>query len=453
MTKQIFTFPPYTRTGMATFFNWMGANQSGNPGPITGKNDDPGDGPAVFEALWKAKLEGKVKFATEVQYCKNGANKVEPPDKIYISGPSQIPWLFKHTYNDTKRWEACWRGYLLKGVASGKWYQYFNSHVYNDTDNLYPFATKGISFRIRVPASREESNPGGDGDNDNYGNHMQINKAWGLWRDLDGVYYVYRMYCHGDNRYLVSGKDDGTEGKEGKIRPKEGTNSTQKQYPDRQDNKAREWWGDRYFFLEKETVDIHGLETDANFDTDMIAKGKEKGVTMFTNEPIVENLFFCGFQIEWHHDRVAASKRNHSALISRLLPIPFYSPRHDDRYMAVLGAPTSLVELREGHRKVHLWDPPDAYYEFTDDLLYDDTVPKEDVDGEGGDSTVFTVDPSTVFVDENGSSIPIPANIFFTEDGLIVISGKGEVKTTDGTEYLSRHSTYYSDDSDDLINT
>ena len=451
--NQIFTFPPYTRTGMPTFFNWLNATQSGYPGPI---NDDthPGNGPYVFETLWKKKLAGQVEFATGELYCKNGKNApAGDSDRILVSGNNQIPWLFKHTYRDKPRWEASWRGYYIN---NNNWNQYFNCHVYNDTDTLYPFATKGISFRIRVPASDDEINWSGTSDNDNYGNHMQINKAWGLWRDLDGVYYVYRMYCHGDNRYLVSGSNDG-DGDEGKIRPKEGLPGTQSQYPDRQDNIAREWWGDRYFFLEKESAEIT-TGTDDNLDTNIIAKGKEKGVTMFTNEPIVENLFFCGFQIEWHLDHQASSKRFHSSLISRLLPVPFYSPRHDDRYMAVLGAPTSLVELRKGNRKVLLWNPPDAYYAYEDNLQFDDTIPKEDTYGDEGEERA--VDVGTVFVDENGDGIPIPANIFFTEEGLIIINGKGEVTTTDGSIYFSRQSQGQRSDVlvkkppfDDLINT
>lgn len=440
--KQIFLFPPYTRTGTVTFFNWLGADVSGYDGydGVEDKGHTPGVRAKVFYKI----DDSQVVDSVNRPYTFHGKNASKSPDKVFISDEKYIPDLFKHTYNDRKRWEACWRGFYSKG--SKKWWQYFNAHVYNSTDTLYPFATKGISFRVRVPGNDDEVIAGGVGDGDNYGNHVQINRAWGLWRDLNGMYYIIQMYPHGDNRYFCSGSyseetdengiaepDPDGDGK--KPRPKEGLPSTQKAYPDRIDNELREWWGDRYFSLDKNPDKSSGNlpieKTDDMLQKNIIGKGKEKGVTLYTLEKQVEHLFFCGFSMEFHHDRSAGSKRNHSYLISRLTPIPFYSPRNDSRTLAVLGEPTPMEDLKKGYRKIHFWDPPKEYDNWQDNLDYDDTEPPKDSDTINGDGDTIAIEAAGVFVNEEGEPAPIPASVFLNEDGQLIINSKGEIVTTD----------------------
>ena len=144
---------------------------------------------------------------------------------------------------------------------------------------------------------------------------------------------------------------------------------------------------------------------------------------MFSNEKNIENLFFVGFSIDIHHDRSAGSKRNHSYLISRVTPIPFYCPRHDPKVKAVLGEPTELEELKLGHKKLHFWDPGEEFYEWSDDIDYDDS--KTDTVPEGDDTLDLDepppapeggiIEPSSIFVNEQGDGLPIPADFDLEE--------------------------------------
>ena len=432
--QELFVYSPWTQSGEVTFFNWLNANVSGYDGiEVSASKSNPGWKGPMF-----SKLPDTAQFATDRPEAVHGKNATDSPDKIFIAKASYIPDLFEHTYNDRERWELCWRGKYQKG-SGGAWYQYFNAAVYNTSDILYPFATKGLSMRIRVPSGSQETLPHGNGDGDNYGNHLIINRAFGLWRDLEGKYYVYRMYCHGDNRYKAYGKSDGDgtddgSGEEGsKLRPEKGSGGTTDRYPDRIKPATGAWWGDRYWFIDE---DYHPQEkTNDALQKNMIKKGCEKGVIMFTNEN-VENLYFCGFSLELHHDREAGSKRNHSYLISRLTPVPYYAPRHSPNIKAVLGQPTPMVELREGHKKLHFWKPPNKYYDWTDNLDYDTSEPIEDSDTITGDGDTIWANIEDVFVDVNGDGIAVPSSIFMGEDNRIIVNSKGDVVTTDGSDFV-----------------
>lgn len=452
--EELFMFSPWTQSGEVTFFNWLNADVSGYDGiEVSAKGSAPGWSGPMF-----SKLPSNATFATDRPDAYHGKNATGSPDKIFIAGKDKIEDLFMHTYNDIVRWEMCWRGHYSKG-SGGKWYQYFNGGVYNTTDVLYPFATKGVSFRLRVPKGNEETMAKGVGDDSNYGDHMQISRAWGLWRDLDGAYYIYRMYAHGDNRYKAYGSSDqsGTEedGEEGdddegsKVRPKKGSGGTTKRYPDRVKPKTIEWWGERYWFIDEDNIPVE--KTHDALQKQMVKEGGEKGLVMMTNEN-VENLYFCGFSIEIHHDRSAGSKRNHSYLISRLTPIPFYSPRHSPSIKAVLGQPTPITELREGHKKLHFWNPPNKYYSWTDDLSYLEEAPDDnpEKDSVNGDGDTIEMASDEIFVDTNGDGIAVPSSVFLTDDNNIIVNGKGEVITVDDSEYIIQSiQDAYSDSEDE----
>lgn len=442
--EELFLYSPWSPTGEVTFFNWLNADVSGYDGVINESNTPGWTGPMF------SKLPSTAQFATDRPNAIHGKNKEGSPDKIYISKASSIPDLFKHTYNDRKRWELCWRGYYQKGSGK-KWYQYFNAAVYNTSDNLYPFATKGIALRLRVPDGSGETIANGKGDGDNYGNHLIINRAFGLWRDLEGKYYVHRLYCHGDNRYKAFGKsdNDGTDdgsGEDGsKVRPEKGVGKTSnKRYTDRIKPATSRWWGERYWFIDE---DYHPVEeTNDALEDNMIKKGAEKGVIMFTNEN-VEHLYFCGFSLELHQDRAAGSKRNHSYLISRLTPVPCYASRHSPNIKAVLGAPTSMDQLRQGHKKLHFWKPPNVYYDWVDDLDYDENEPIEDSDTITGDGDTIWANLEEDFINEEGEGIVGPSSVFRGVDDRVIVNSKGEVLTTDGSEFIiPQLAAEYSDD-------
>lgn len=434
--EELFLFSPWTQSGEVTFFNWLNADQSGYDG-VEGW-EDSGHQPGWYGNAF-SKLPANAEWATEKPQALHGKNAAKSPDKIFVTGPDKIPDLFRHTYNDRIRWELCWRGYYQKGSGK-KWLQYFNAAVYNTTDVLYPFATKGVSFRMRVPSGVEETYVRGKGDDDNYGNHLIINRAHGLWRDLEGKYYSYRLRCHGDNRYKAYGKSDGDGTEEaggeegGKVRPEKGSGKTaNSRYTDRVKPQTIGWWGDRYWFLDQDNIPVE--TTDDALEKNMIKKGAEKGIIMFTTEN-VENLFFCGFSLELHQDRSAGSKRNHSYLISRLTPVPFYAPRHTPNIKAVLGEPTPLSELKQGHKKIHMWNPPNTYYQWVDNLQYDENPPIEDSDTITGDGDTIWANIDEEFVNEEGEGVVGPTSLFMSEDNRIIINSKGEVLTTDGSDYV-----------------
>ena len=395
-SEQLYTFDPYTRTGVPIFSNWLNADRCGWDGQYVTKKMGPGT-PGVTTGVFTEIPDEDL--MTERPLIRHGKNDTDSPDKMHVSGTSDIHYLFEHTYEDRKRFEVNWHGYY----SNKNWYQYFNCYVLNSTTKVYPFATKGISLRLRVPSGDNETwNSGSKGSGKNYGNHIQINQAFGLWVDLNGKYYIYKLECYGDNRYYaIYG---------GKPRPKDGVIYSE----------GGEWMGDRYYFLESEAD--RGV-TNSHMYESIIKRSGNKGITMFSNERNIENLFFVGFSIDIHHDRSAGSKRNHSYLISRVTPIPFYCPRHDPKVKAVLGEPTELEELKLGHKKLHFWDPGEEFYEWSDGIDYDDD--KTDTVPEGDDTLDLDepppapeggiIEPSSIFVNEQGDGLPIPADFDLEE--------------------------------------
>ena len=397
--QELYTFDPYTRTGVPIFHNWLNADKCGCDGQYVTKKHGPGP-PGVSTGIFRQiPDEDLITERPQIKHGKN--NNKNEADKMHVSGTSDIRYLFEHTYEDRRRFEINWHGYY----SNKNWYQYFNGYVLNSTTKVYPFATKGISLRIRIPASENEtwnSSPSGSGKN--YGNHVQINQAFGLWVDLNGKYYIYQMECHGDNRYYLIYGDKG--------RPKDGVIYEE----------GGNWMGDRYYFLNQPHPPVG--YTSKHMVEGIISRGGNKGITMFSNEKNIENLFFVGFSLDLHHDRAAGSKRNHSYLLSRVTPIPFYCPRHDPKVKAVLGEPTELEELKKGYKKLHFWDPGEDFYEWSDDIDYDDS--KRDTVPEGDDTLDLAptpptepeggiIEPSSIFVNEDGDGLPIPADFDLEE--------------------------------------
>lgn len=286
---------------------------------------------------------------------------------------NQTHYLFKHTYTNKKRWEANWRGYYNKQ----NYYQFFNCSLYNTSKVVYPFATKGISMRLRVPGDRDEVNyDAGTMDSDNYGNHVAINNAWGLWIDRNKKYHIRKMIAHGDNRYRVIYGGD--------VRPKQG---------DVYRDESKQWWGDKEWFIEDSRNKKH---TSSYIEKDMIPKGQSRGMFMMCNDPDIRDMWFCGFNLNFHFRAGsvgAGAKRNHSYLISRLTPIPYFTPRYNSQVQAVLGEPTPIDDLIKGNCKIHFWNPPDSYYEWEDDFAYGPPPPDlpeppdDEIDEGGGDDT------------------------------------------------------------------
>ena len=84
--------------------------------------------------------------------------------------------------------EASFRYY---GFMNNSGYYYFmNWHLYNSGDYLYPAPLRGINCKISVGANNGYTSWGCD---KNWGDHTQINKAWGLYRHTSGSYMVYEM--------------------------------------------------------------------------------------------------------------------------------------------------------------------------------------------------------------------------------------------------------------------
>ena len=455
--KQIFLYNPYNRNGDVIFYNWIGVNKSGFEGKLntkkgSGLGGPPGYKGRIFQEIPTSKFKTPIPNTYHGWHEKRSGGNVDPPHWVHVSGMDKVHFLFEHRYDGTygndggsvdksklQRWEMTWSGKYTKG-SGGKWYQFFNAHFYNTSTTVYPFATKGISFSIRVPIT-----PSSQGENEcsiddfggnskkNYGNHMQINKAYGLWVDIDGNYYVYELHCHGDNRFLAAAKSDkDEEGEEkgdddsenaSKPRPKEGTAArAKKKYPGRVNDQVREWWGERYFFLDINSEPRPIETTSSMLQDNVIKRDQAIGVTMFSNEPIIEKLFFCGVSLEVHHDRSAGERRNHTYLISRVTPIPFYSPRHDRQIKAVLGEPTPLSDIKNGKRKIHFWDPPKEYYKWQDDLTFNDLEPEED-DSVPGDTVA--VSAATVFVDDEGNPAAIPADVILNDEGEVILEAEG----------------------------
>ena len=358
--QELFRFNPYNQTGVPTWYNWLGVNKVGSDAHQA--TSSPGKITDLFHVIPDELLKtprpqvsnGMTKSSNGVQKCPNdGYHRKEAggitvdPTKLYCSGeyPSAINGLFTNTSvnNVPQNWGIAWNGYY----SSFKWYQYYNCYLVNDTDEVYPFATKGVSLRLKVPESGKDSaklytniRPHSGGED--WGDHQMINNAWGLWRDIDGFYYIFEMLPYGDNA-VKQWSDQGTAGRNDRnMYTHEGA-------------PGHELYHDHNIFPKWDQTKIETNQWLQELRP-VLACGEEKGLMMFSNEAIIEDLFFVGFSIQLHHDKKAGASKSHTIMFSRVTPVPFHAPRDEPKTSCVLGEPTSLEDLKKGLKKIHFWD-------------------------------------------------------------------------------------------------
>ena len=96
--------------------------------------------------------------------------------------------------------------YHCKFSSSG-WYQHGLYQFYNDNPNrVYPYPVKGVSLRWSIGASQGSTTASVC--SSNYGDHMNINKCYGLFLDMDsGLYSMIQLWHKGraSNKITTSG--------------------------------------------------------------------------------------------------------------------------------------------------------------------------------------------------------------------------------------------------------
>ena len=148
--QELYTFDPYTRTGVPIFHNWLNADKCGWDGQYVTKKFGPGTPGVSTSVFGEIPDEDLMTERPQIKHGKN--NNKNEADKMHVSGTSDIRYLFEHTYEDRRRFEINWHGYY----SNKNWYQYFNGYVLNSTTKVYPFATKyfckaSISNLHRIP--------------------------------------------------------------------------------------------------------------------------------------------------------------------------------------------------------------------------------------------------------------------------------------------------------------
>ena len=365
---ELYRFNPWNPTGVPIWYNWMGANEcmfdglhnkksspsvtsqlfhkipdekfkTPRPDVFNGKNEGPDYG-------WMSVKDGQDKTQGSWKNHDGTQSTDRTKGDLAMSGAWSLDNLFNNMADASgspKSWGFCWHGYY----SSYKWHQYYNAYFMNTTQTVYPFATKGISCRIKVPEGGKKKTEytyirSTDDGGEDYGDHQMIDTVWGLWMDLEGFYYIYELLPYGDNA-LKNWSSKGTSGRNYRnVWTSEG-------------DPAHEIYPDGNIFNRQDGPFI-GTSPWLQEIRPVLKNGQEKGLMMWSNEPNIENLFLVGINIRVHHDKKAGGAKPHTLMMSRVTPIPFHAPRHEPRTSVILGEPTPLEMLKKGYRKIHFWD-------------------------------------------------------------------------------------------------
>ena len=204
-------------------------------------------------------------------------------EKGYVHMENSTQELFKAP--NLNNGEASFRYY---GFMNNNSYHYFmNWQLYNSGDYLYPAPLRGINLEVSVGADNGYTSWGC---NSNWGDHTQINKAWGLFRNTSGSYRVWEM---------VNLIDDGVfnvssiKNKSYTLRnvPVTSTNSKVNKY------------------LNNGQTKVLGL-----------------GVPYTVSDYTLSSYRFCGFCISVCISNSAAQKRCHTFKLNKLTPLPLGMP-------------------------------------------------------------------------------------------------------------------------------
>lgn len=175
--------------------------------------------------------------------------------------------------------------YHCKFSSSG-WYQHGLYQFYNDDPKrVYPYPCRGVSLRFSIGKSQKSTTaPVCDS---NYGDHLNINKCYGLFLDMDSRRYsMIQLYHRGRNEDI--------------------TTSTGNKFKFTDDNVLYSDGG--------LTGTSHKIETGSHAVLNLIPYGKYD----------TENKYFCGLAIHYTIP-TKSSYHCYSAQISRVCPI------HHDR--------------------------------------------------------------------------------------------------------------------------
>ena len=452
--QELFRFNPYNQTGVPTWYNWLGVNKVGSDNEYS--ESSPGRVVPLFHRIPdellktpRPQIAGGMNKATYAQKCPSqGYHPSEQsikvdPTKLYCSGQysAAINGLFGNTSvnNVPQNWGIAWNGYY----SSFKWYQMYNCYLINDTDEVYPFATKGVSLRMKVPEAGKSSaklytniRPYTGGED--WGDHQMINNGWGLWRDLDGFYYIFEMLPYGDNA-VKQWSTKGTSGRNHRNMYTDEGSPGHDLYPD---HNIFPQWDDTYIGTSDWLQELRPV----------LGCGEERGLQLYSTESIIEDLFFVGFSLQLHHDKKAGAAKSHTIMFSRVTPIPFHAPRDEKKTTCVLGEPTSLEDLKKGLKKIHFWDSTDPTtgergVDTLADYVTPPHVPKEDeLEGypppedttpaaEGVDAAIATNDFTLSYA---GDDDTIPGGADFTSS----YAGDDDTIPT-GADYTSSYTDNY----------
>ena len=170
------------------------------------------------------------------------------------------------------------------GFMNNNGYYYFmNWHLYNNGNYLYPAPLRGINCKIAVGANNGYTSWGC---NSNYGVHTQINKAWGLFRHIDGSYRVWEL------KNLI---DDGSF---------KNTGIKSQSY-------------------QMKNISVNTTNSQMNkYLNHNQSKILALGVPYTVTNSTLDNYKFCGFCISVCISNNAGTKRCHTFKINNITPLP-----------------------------------------------------------------------------------------------------------------------------------